>query len=137
MEPASGGEGSSGRAVPEELAHRARLLPEGGLPAFLGLPLPWLGRAVLALVARMGPPESAGTLRPIRPDDPRPPGWDPRLDEASRQQRGPRGDEQQGQGNQPSRLRLPETGELHDRHLARLRRPAPCPVILTFWRAAQ
>src|SRR5438093_1427791 len=87
--------------------------------------------ALLAAVALLGEPQPARSLQAVRPNDPRAPRRDLVVDPAARLQRRPRRDEQQGQGGQPSSLRLQDDRGLHHCDLAWVRRP-PAGVITLF-----
>ena len=116
---------------------RASVLPQGDLPAFLGLRVRGLGLALPAAMALVGVAQQAGADAEIRPDDPQPPGRHPGLDEAAGVQRRAGRDEQQGQGRESPLVWLPQSGDLCHGHLACLRRPPPgARLTYTFGRGA-
>jgi hypothetical protein len=82
------------------------MVPQGGLPALLGLCAGRMGAASSGPVALVGKPLTVGTVQGFRADDSQAQGGDPGLDEATDQQRRLGRHEQQGKVGQPSELRL-------------------------------
>ena len=81
LEPQSEGADTAVRALPEESTHRPCLLPQGSLPAILGLQE---GGVVVPLphpLALVGISQPTRTVQGFRPDDSGAHRWHPVLDE--------------------------------------------------------